>query len=97
MKTKIIPVPAGTGNADYAHVLDDFVVPKLKQFEPDIIFVAAGQDSHADDLMSVVKESPGQVAPYEPCCAGYQYPHGFSYYPVEIYAKMCSISSQRMD
>jgi acetoin utilization deacetylase AcuC-like enzyme len=50
-----VPVPAGTGNADYTHVLDDFVVPKLKQFEPDIIFVAAGQDSHADDLMSGLK------------------------------------------
>jgi len=44
-----IPVPAGTGDADYMHILDKFVVPKLGIFKPDIIFIAAGQDSHAGD------------------------------------------------
>jgi acetoin utilization deacetylase AcuC-like enzyme len=50
-----LPVPAGTGDADYIHILDDFVLSKIRQFNPEIIFVAAGQDSHIDDNMSGLK------------------------------------------
>lgn len=47
-----IPVPAGTGDADYAHIIDDFVVPNLVDFHPNLIVVSAGQDSHASDPIS---------------------------------------------
>jgi acetoin utilization deacetylase AcuC-like enzyme len=47
-----IPVPAGAGDADYIHAIDDFVTPKLRQFAPEMIFVAAGQDGHVGDGMS---------------------------------------------
>ncbi|MFH0862674.1 MAG: histone deacetylase [Candidatus Altiarchaeota archaeon] len=47
-----IPVPAGSGDADYIRILEEFALPKIRQFDPEIIFVAAGQDSHADDGMS---------------------------------------------
>jgi len=50
-----IPVPPGTGDADYVHVLRDYVLPKFRRFNPDIIFVAAGQDGHVDDHMSGLK------------------------------------------
>jgi len=46
------PVPAGTGDADYLYLLEEFVVPRVKRFKPDFIAVAAGQDSHVSDLIS---------------------------------------------
>lgn len=50
-----LPVPAGTGDPDYVHVLEDLVVPKFRKFKPDIIFVAAGQDGHTEDRISGLK------------------------------------------
>jgi len=46
------PVPAGTGDADYLHFLNEFVVPRVRKFKPDLIAVAAGQDSHISDFIS---------------------------------------------
>jgi acetoin utilization deacetylase AcuC-like enzyme len=46
------PVPAGTGDADYIYFIDEFVIPKVRKFKPDLIAVAAGQDSHHSDLVS---------------------------------------------
>ncbi|MFH0862226.1 MAG: histone deacetylase [Candidatus Altiarchaeota archaeon] len=46
------PVPAGTGDADYAYFLEEFVIPRVRKFKPDLIVVAAGQDSHISDKMS---------------------------------------------
>lgn len=46
------PVPAGTADPDYLYFLDEFVVPRVKKFKPDLIAVAAGQDSHESDLIS---------------------------------------------
>lgn len=46
------PVPAGTGDADYIHFLEKFVVPRARKFKPELIVVAAGQDSHKDDLLA---------------------------------------------
>lgn len=47
-----VPVPAGTGDPDYLHILDEFAIPKIRKYRPEIIFVAAGQDSHRGDGMS---------------------------------------------
>jgi acetoin utilization deacetylase AcuC-like enzyme len=47
-----IPVPAGTGDADYIHILKDFVIPLMKEFRPDFVVVSAGQDSHDVDAIS---------------------------------------------
>jgi acetoin utilization deacetylase AcuC-like enzyme len=45
------PVPAGTGDADYTHILDELVLDALRRYKPQMIFVAAGQDSHETDPM----------------------------------------------
>jgi acetoin utilization deacetylase AcuC-like enzyme len=50
-----IPVPAGTGNADYVYAMDNLVIPALKRFKPQAIFVAAGQDGHVNDKISGLK------------------------------------------
>jgi acetoin utilization deacetylase AcuC-like enzyme len=49
-----IPVPPGTGDADYIHLLDDFILPRIEKFKPDFMAVSAGFDSHrADPLGSL--------------------------------------------
>lgn len=40
-----IPLSAGVGNAGYAKVFDDVVVPALARYKPELIFVASGFDS----------------------------------------------------
>lgn len=47
-----IPVPSGTKDADYIHILNEFVIPLAYNFKPDLIVVSAGQDSHRDDYIS---------------------------------------------
>jgi acetoin utilization deacetylase AcuC-like enzyme len=47
-----IPVPAGTQDADYVHILKEFVLPAMRAYGPECIIIAAGQDSHAEDGMS---------------------------------------------
>ncbi|MBD3388057.1 MAG: histone deacetylase [Candidatus Altiarchaeales archaeon] len=46
------PVPGGSGDADFIHFIDEFVMARVKKFKPDMIAVSAGQDSHRDDLIS---------------------------------------------
>jgi len=47
-----IPVPAGTQDADYIHILKEFVLPAMRSYKPEFIIIAAGQDSHVDDRIS---------------------------------------------
>ena len=44
-----IPLPAGSGNATYAAVMERLVLPILRQYGPDLIIVSAGQDGSAMD------------------------------------------------
>lgn len=44
-----IPLPAGSGNATYANVMEQLVVPILRQYAPDLIIVSAGQDGSTMD------------------------------------------------
>jgi acetoin utilization deacetylase AcuC-like enzyme len=46
------PVPGGTGDPDYVYFIEKFVAPRVRKFKPDIIVVAAGQDSHFSDRIS---------------------------------------------
>jgi len=49
------PVPPGTGDADYIHILKTSLVPRVRKFKPQLIVISAGQDSHRDDLISGLK------------------------------------------
>jgi acetoin utilization deacetylase AcuC-like enzyme len=44
-----VPLPAGTGGADYRSVFDATVMPALDGFHPELIVLSAGFDAHADD------------------------------------------------
>jgi acetoin utilization deacetylase AcuC-like enzyme len=46
------PVPKGTGDADYIYFMREYVMSRVKKYNPDIIVVAAGQDSHQSDMVS---------------------------------------------
>ena len=44
-----VPLPAGTGDAGYAHAFAEVVGPAVRAFAPDLLFVSAGQDPAASD------------------------------------------------
>jgi acetoin utilization deacetylase AcuC-like enzyme len=44
-----VPLPAGTGDAEYLEAFDTLVAPAVDAFEPDLVIVSAGFDAHVDD------------------------------------------------
>jgi acetoin utilization deacetylase AcuC-like enzyme len=44
-----IPLPPGCGNATYQAVIEEIVAPITRQFQPDVIFISAGQDASSSD------------------------------------------------
>ena len=44
-----IPLPAGSGNAAYLAAMDELVIPVVRQYEPDLILISAGQDASVQD------------------------------------------------
>ncbi|TQQ82886.1 histone deacetylase [Halonotius terrestris] len=46
------PLPAGAGDADYLHVIDDALDPALGAYDPDLVIVSAGFDAHEHDPIS---------------------------------------------
>jgi len=52
-----IPVPSGSGDADYLHILEEFVIPAMHAYEPEFMIIAAGQDSHTEDDISGISLS----------------------------------------
>jgi acetoin utilization deacetylase AcuC-like enzyme len=44
-----LSLPAGCGDAEYAHVYDEVIVPKLRRFRPELLLVSAGYDAHWAD------------------------------------------------
>jgi len=47
-----IPMPAGSGDAEYLRILNEIVVPAGRRFKPQLILVSAGFDGHWTDSMS---------------------------------------------
>lgn len=47
-----IPLPPGTGEEGFLHVLDHVVMPILDDFKPDLIINSAGQDNHYSDPLA---------------------------------------------
>lgn len=73
-----LPIEAGAGDADYALLFRQVVLPVLRQFEPGLILVSAGFDAHADDPLGAMRLSSAQfgrltaqlVEVAESCCEG---------------------------
>ena len=49
-----IPLPAGSGDAEYAVAFDELVEPAVRAFEPELLLVSAGFDAHVDEDIYLV-------------------------------------------
>jgi len=47
-----VPLPAGSGDAEYGAVFDEVVVPWLQDRRPEVVLVSAGFDAHARDPLA---------------------------------------------
>ncbi len=47
-----IPLPPGAGHKTYLEAMERLVIPKLKQFQPDLVIVACGFDASGVDPLS---------------------------------------------
>lgn len=55
-----LPLPAGCGDVEYLAAFDRVIVPALRRFGPDLIFVSAGFDAHlADPLANMAVTAAG--------------------------------------
>jgi acetoin utilization protein AcuC len=50
-----VPLPPGTGDDLYIKAFDEVVVPKVRQFKPNLIIFVVGGDSHFDDPLVELK------------------------------------------
>ena len=54
-----VPLPAGSGDADYLLAFDQLVVPAVRAFEPELLLVSAGFDAHVDDPLAGMRVTAG--------------------------------------
>jgi acetoin utilization deacetylase AcuC-like enzyme len=47
-----IPLPGGTGDAEYLEIFNSVLRPALKAYRPDMVIVSAGFDAHRDDPLA---------------------------------------------
>jgi acetoin utilization deacetylase AcuC-like enzyme len=48
-RTINVPLPPGTSDEGFLHVIDNLVLPILEEFKPDLVINSAGQDNHYSD------------------------------------------------
>lgn len=51
-RTVNIPLPPGTSDEGYLYVIQQVVIPILKDFQPDLVINSAGQDNHFTDPLA---------------------------------------------
>jgi len=52
-----VPLPGGSGDAEYAAVVADLLAPSVARFDPDLLLVSAGFDAHRHDPISRMRVS----------------------------------------
>ena len=52
-----IPLPPGSGDAEYANAMKEIFVPLTEQFKPELFAVSAGFDAYVDDLLTQLQLS----------------------------------------
>jgi acetoin utilization deacetylase AcuC-like enzyme len=50
-----VPLAAGSGSGPFRKAVDDEWMPALEAFAPEMIFISAGFDAHADDDMAMLR------------------------------------------
>lgn len=52
-----VPLPPGTGDDGILYVLQEWVLPRVQEFKPDIVINSAGQDNHFTDPLASMNVS----------------------------------------
>ena len=52
-----MPLPAGSGNAEFRQALSKKLLPAAREFRPDFVLVSAGFDAHEDDPLANMRMS----------------------------------------
>ena len=50
-----LPLPAGSGDAEYVGVFRDEVEPAVLRFDPSLVLVSAGFDAHVEDPLAAME------------------------------------------
>lgn len=62
------PIKSGSTIADYQPIFEEQIVPFLKNFQPDLLFVSAGYDANADDPLAGVNLQPKDFGTFTEYC-----------------------------
>jgi acetoin utilization deacetylase AcuC-like enzyme len=54
-----VPLPAGSGDDEYARAFAELVEPRVQAFAPDLLLVSAGFDAHVDDPLALMRVTAG--------------------------------------
>ena len=65
-----VPLPAGSGDAEYAQAFRDTVEPAVLAFEPELVLVSAGFDAHEADPMAEMRVTEEGFRDLARRCAG---------------------------
>jgi acetoin utilization deacetylase AcuC-like enzyme len=49
-----VPLPAGSGDAEYVLAFDELVEPAVRAFDPELVLVSAGFDAHVEDPLAAM-------------------------------------------
>ena len=57
-----VPLPAGSGDAEYTAVFEQVVIPVTERFKPQFVLVSAGYDAHWADPLAMMRVSTSGFA-----------------------------------
>jgi acetoin utilization deacetylase AcuC-like enzyme len=57
-----IPLAAGTDGIAFRHAIENFMVPAIADFTPELIMISAGFDAHRDDPLANLRLTEGDFA-----------------------------------
>jgi acetoin utilization deacetylase AcuC-like enzyme len=49
------PLPPGEGDATYLRVFDEIILPRVRDFKPELVLISAGFDAHQADPLSSMR------------------------------------------
>ncbi len=61
-KTLNVPLPAGTGDAGFQAILEEILLPVLDRFQPQMLLISYGFDTHWRDPLGGLQLSAAQIA-----------------------------------
>ncbi len=66
-----VPLPIGSGDAEYLVAFDEIVEPAVRAFDPDLLVVSAGFDAHIEDPLGQMRVTADGFREMARRCAGH--------------------------